>query len=244
MSDEGRIIKPIAHIRTDLTDKFGIPRQSGRVPSLEGVIVFEREFRSPDALREIETFSHLWLIFDFSESHRDKWSPMVRPPRLGGNRRVGVFASRSPFRPNSLGLSCVKLCRVERGTKDGDVLRVAGVDLLDRTPIYDIKPYIPYADCVPDAVGGYADAEKSHSLEVYFPDELLREIPEVKREALISCIADDPRPSYQEDPEREYTMVYGEHEVDFHISGYTATVYRVRKSSDNFGENQPLKDGI
>ena len=228
-SKSERVIKPIAHIRTDLTDKFGIPRQSGRVPSLEGVVVFEREFRSPDAIREIESFSHLWLIFDFSESHRETWSPTVRPPRLGGNRRVGVFASRSPFRPNSLGLSCVKLVRVERGTKDGDVLVVSGVDLLDGTPIYDVKPYIPYADSVPDAVGGYADAESRHRLEVIFPEELLSKIPEGKREALIDCIADDPRPSYQEDPEREYTMVYGEREVDFHISGRKATVYRVRK---------------
>lgn len=227
-SKSERVIKPIAHIRTDLTDKFGIPRQSGRVPSLEGVVVFEREFRSPDVLREIESFSHLWLIFDFSESHRDTWSPTVRPPRLGGNRRVGVFASRSPFRPNSLGLSCVKLVRVERGTKDGDVLVVAGVDLLDGTPIYDVKPYIPYADSVPDAVGGYADAEARHRLQVDFPKDLLEKIPEGKREALTECIADDPRPSYQEDPEREYTMVYGDFEVDFHVSRGKAAVYRVR----------------
>ena len=226
---ERRTIEPIAHIRTDLTDKFGIPRQSGRVPSLMGRIVFEKGYRNPDALREIESFSHLWLIFDFSESHRDKWSPTVRPPRLGGNRRVGVFASRSPFRPNSLGLSCVKLCRVEKSTCDGDVLLVSGVDLLDGTPIYDIKPYIPYADCVTDAVGGYADAEMHHTLAVEFPCELLCEIPEEKREALVSCIADDPRPSYQEDPDREYTMVYGDHEVDFHISCGVATVYRVRR---------------
>lgn len=226
-----RKIVPVAHIRTELPEKFGIPRQSGRVPSLTGRIVFEKEFRSPDALREIESFSHLWLIFDFSEAHRDKWSPTVRPPRLGGNRRVGVFASRSPFRPNSLGLSCVKLCGVERGTRDGDVLIVSGVDLLDGTPIYDVKPYIPYADCVPDAVGGYADAESSHSLPVDFPDELLELVPEDKRETLIALIADDPRPSYQEDPEREYTIAFGELEVDFHVARETASVYRVRPRS-------------
>ena len=166
-------ISPVAHIRTEFTNKFGIPRQSGRVPSLVGRIEFVPEWRDPDAVREIESFSHLWLIFDFSESHREKHSSTVRPPRLGGNRRVGVFASRSPYRPNSIGLSCVKLERIEKTKDKGTVLVVSGVDLLDGTPIYDIKPYIPYADCVPDAVGGYADAEASHSLEVEFPAELL-----------------------------------------------------------------------
>ena len=221
-------ISPVAHIRTEFTNKFGIPRQSGRVPSLVGRIEFVPEWRDPDAVREIESFSHLWLIFDFSESHREKHSSTVRPPRLGGNRRVGVFASRSPYRPNSLGLSCVKLERIEKTKDKGTVLVVSGVDLLDGTPIYDIKPYIPYADCVPDAVGGYADAEASHSLEVEFPAELLCKVPEDFREALIACIGDDPRPAYRDDPEREYTVTFGGIEADFHISGGTAKVYCVR----------------
>jgi len=221
-------ISPIAYIRTELKDKFGIPRQSMRIPSLIGKIEFVPEWRNPDAIREIESFSHLWLIFDFSESHREKYSPTVRPPRLGGNRRVGVFASRSPFRPNSLGLSCVKLEGIEKTSDRGTLLVVSGVDLLDNTPIYDIKPYIPYADCVTDALGGYADAQACHSLTVDFPDELLSKVPSEYREALIACIKDDPRPSYQEDPCREYTITFGGVEVDFHIADGKAAVYCVR----------------
>ena len=219
-------IEPVAHIRTDFSDKFGIPRQSGRVAALQGRIVFEPSFRNPDALREIEGFSHLWLIFDFSRAHRDGWSATVRPPRLGGNRRIGVFASRSPFRPNPRGLSCVRLERVEH-TDDGDELIVSGVDLLDGTPIYDIKPYIPYADCVPDAVGGYTEDTFRYRLEVDFPPQLLEKLPSEKREAVIGCLAEDPRPSYQDDPQRIYSMRFMDLDVRFRVQDGVLTVTEV-----------------
>ena len=224
------IIEPVAHIRTDFTEKFGLPRQSGRVDELCGTIIFEPKYRNPDALREIEGFSHLWLIFDFSMSHRensDTWQPTVRPPRLGGNRKVGVFASRSPFRPNPIGLSCVKLVGVEKTDTHGTVLKVSGVDLLDGTPILDIKPYLPFADSHPDAVGGYADEERSHHLKVNFPSNLLEKLPEVKRSAAVACIAEDPRPSYQSDS-RVYTMSFAGYEIDFTVEDDTATVFEVR----------------
>jgi len=162
-------VTPIAHIHTDFKDKFGIPRQSGRVPSLEGRIVFLPQYRNPDALRGLEGFSHLWLLFDFSLSHREQWSPTVRPPRLGGNKRIGVFASRSPFRPNPIGLSAVRLLRIEYSESEGGILIVGGCDLLDGTPILDIKPYLPFSDCHPDAIGGYADKVNEYRLEVDFP---------------------------------------------------------------------------
>ena len=221
------IIRPVAHIRTDFPTKFGVPRQSGRAPSAVGTVVFEPEFRDETALRGIEGFSHLWLIFDFSEAHRDTWSPTVRPPRLGGNTRVGVFATRSPFRPNPLGLSCVRLVAVEKTADSGTVLRVAGADLVDGTPIFDIKPYLPFADSIPDASGGFAEAEAGHRLAVELPDELAASIPEDKRAALVECLADDPRPSYQDD-ERVYTMPYAGREVDFTVRGGTLTVVAVR----------------
>ena len=221
------IVKPVARIRTDFKEKFGIPRQSGRVDALEGVIVFEPDYRNPEALRGIEKFSHLWLIFDFSASHRAQWSPTVRPPRLGGNTRVGVFASRSPFRPNPIGLSCVRLLGTEQTAHEGTVLRVAGVDLLDGTPILDVKPYIPYADCRPDAVGSYADAHQHDRLEVVFPPELLERIPADKREAAVACLADDPRPSYQDDPERMYSMAFAGCDIHFCVNNGTLTVIRV-----------------
>ncbi len=219
-------IEPIAHIRTDFSDKFGIPRQSGRVASLQGRIIFEPSFRNPDALREIEGFSHLWLIFDFSLAHRDGWSATVRPPRLGGNRRIGVFASRSPFRPNPLGLSCVRLKRIEH-TADGDELIVSGVDLLDGTPIFDIKPYIPYADCVPDAVGGYTEDTFRYRLEVDFPPHLLQILPKEKHEAVIGCLAEDPRPSYQDDPARVYSMRFMDFDVRFCVRDGVLSVVEV-----------------
>lgn len=218
------IFKHIAYIRSDFKEKFGIPRQSGRAPSLEAEIVFYPEYQKEDALREIEGFSHLWLLFDFSLSHRAEWSPTVRPPRLGGNKRVGVFASRSPFRPNPIGLSCVQLLRVEKRKNEGCVLIVSGSDLLDGTPIFDIKPYLPFADCQKDAQGGYASAWKDYRLEVVFPQELLQLIPKEKREGLIDCLADDPRPSYQEDPERVYGMRFGDFEIKFTVSNYVVTV--------------------
>ncbi len=216
-------MRPIAYIETDYKEKFGIPRQSGRVPSV-GRVVFLPPFRNPDALREIEGFSHLWLLFDFSEAHRPEFSPTVRPPRLGGNRRVGVFASRSPFRPNPIGLSSVRLLSVEHTENRGDVLVVSGADLLDGTPIFDIKPYLPSSDCHPDATGGYADSGACHRLSVDFPDSLLARIPPEKQAALIAGIAEDPRPSYQDDEHRLYHMRFADYDIAFTVSGDTATV--------------------
>ena len=222
------VIKPVAIIQTDFKEKFGIPRQSGRAPSLTARIVFTPEYRNPDAIRGIEGFSHLWLIFDFSLSHRKDFSPTVRPPRLGGNQRVGVFASRSPFRPNNLGLSSVKLVGVEEDEKDGAVLIVSGADLLDGTPIYDIKPYLPFADCHPDAVGGYADQQKDYHLELIFPERLKSLLPKDKLEGLIECLRDDPRPSYQND-DREYGMNFAGFEVKFKVANNTLTVTDIIK---------------
>ncbi len=226
---EERKISPIAHIRTDFDEKFGIPRQSGLVSELSGKIVFEKEYRNDEALRGIEGFSHLWLIFDFSEAHREGFSPTVRPPRLGGNERIGVFASRSPFRPNSLGLSCVKLSEVRKTKNEGTVLIVEGADLLDMTPIYDIKPYVPYADCKTDASGAYTESVSKKVLSVVFSDELKKLVPEEKLEALIGCIEQDPRPSYQEDSERIYSMAFAGLDVHFKVSGDMATVTGIDK---------------
>lgn len=226
------VIKPIAYIRTDFDQKFGIPRQSGRVNSLRAKIVFQPEYRSPDALREIENFSHLWLIFDFSLAHKDGWSATVRPPRLGGNRRVGVFASRSPFRPNPLGLSCVELIKVEKNTSDGDVLIVGGADLLDNTPIFDIKPYLPYSDSKPDALSGYAADEVNHRLEVVFPSELKAVFPKEKIQQLTDCLADDPRPSYQNDKERVYKMAFAGYDIAFSVESDVLTVKDIYKTKN------------
>ena len=222
-----KTIAPIAFIRTDFKDKFGIPRQSGRAKSLMGEIVFENLFQNPDALREIKGFSHLWLIFDFSLSHREGFFPTVRPPRLGGNKKVGVFASRSPFRPNSLGLSCVKLEEIRHSDSDGSTLLVSGVDLLDGTPIYDIKPYVPMADCIENAVGGYTEETAGHRLNVVFPEELKNRLPKDKRAAAIECLADDPRPSYQEDA-RAYTMAFAGFDLTFEVLGDTLFVRDVK----------------
>lgn len=180
-------------------------------------VVFLPPYRAQEALRGIEGFSHLWLLFDFSKAEGEEFSPTVRPPRLGGNTRVGVFASRSPFRPNRIGLSCVKLLGVKHTENEGDILLVAGADLLDGTPIYDIKPYLPAADCITDAVGGYADAHTAHTLRVEFPSELLHKIPEEKRAGLKECLADDPRPSYQDDPARVYGMKFDKWDIRFTV---------------------------
>ena len=220
-------IKPIAYIKTDFKEKFGIPRQSGRAPSLTSEIIFEPEYRTIDALRAIEQFSHLWLIFDFSKAHKESWSATVRPPRLGGNERVGVFASRSPFRPNPIGLSCVKLERIEQRADVGAVLIVSGADLLDNTPIFDIKPYLPYADCHLGAGGGYADEKKDYRLQVEFPTHLLEKIPKEKQDGLLECLSDDPRPSYQDDPTREYGMRFADFEIKFTVNADTLTVFDV-----------------
>ena len=211
-------MKVIARIRSDFPEKFGIPRQSGLVPQLRAKIVFEPEFRNPDALRGIEGFSHLWLIWQFSAAVRETWSPTVRPPRLGGNERVGVFATRSPFRPNAVGLSCVKLEGVAHEEGSGDVLIVSGADLMDGTPIYDIKPYLPYADAHPEARGGFAPSPKE-TVAVDCPPELLAALPEGQREALLGVLAQDPRPQYQHDPERVYGMSFGGWDVKFRVCG-------------------------
>lgn len=216
-------MKPIAHIRSDFATKFGIPRQSGVVGSLQAEIVFEPEFRSRDAVRGLEAFSHIWLVWEFSENVRADWSPTVRPPRLGGNVRMGVFATRSPFRPNPIGLSCVRLERIEFSDTHGPVLRVAGADLMDGTPIYDIKPYLPYADAHPEALGGFAPSSKE-TIEVKSPPELLQKLPEGQREALLGVLAQDPRPQYQNDPERVYGMSFGGWDVKFRVKDGVLTV--------------------
>ena len=223
-------IKPIAHIETDFKEKFGIPRQSGRVAESIGKIVFEPEYRIPEAIRGIEEFSHLWLIFDFSKNHREEFSPTVRPPRLGGNKRVGVFASRSPFRPNSLGLSSVKLIEVLKTEKEGNILIVSGADLLSGTPIYDIKPYLPFTDCHKEAVGGYADEFESYKLSVSFPENLLLKLPEEKRSVIIRVLEEDPRPSYQEDGSRVYKFLFSDFQIGFKVIDKTVRVVSVEKA--------------
>ena len=222
-------IKPIAHIHTFFKSKFGVPRQSGRAPSLMGRIVFEPEYRNPDALRGIEGFSHLWLIFDFSMSHKKDWSPTVRPPRLGGNRRMGVFATRSPFRPNPIGLSSVELVRVENTQYEGAVIVVSGVDLIDMTPILDIKPYLPDSDSHPDASSGFAGIFSQYKLDVKFDDELKKLIPAEHIGAVTECLADDPRPGYQDDPERVYSMEFAGYDVSFMINNNICTVTDIKK---------------
>ena len=214
----------IARIHTDLPSKFGVPRQSGLVKTLRGEIVFEPPYRSPEAVRDLEKFTHLWLIWQFSMAVRDEWSPTVRPPRLGGNRRVGVFATRSPFRPNSLGLSAVRLEDVSLGGDRGPVLQVSGIDLADGTPIFDIKPYIPYADCHTDAAGGFADAVPRTLLRVEADAALLERIPKDKREALLGILENDPRPAYQSSPDRVYGFPFAGYEVRFTVSGGVLTV--------------------
>lgn len=210
-------MKIIARIHTDFPTKFGIPRQSGLVDSLQATIVFEPEYRNPDALRGLEGFSHIWLIWEFSETVRDTWSPTVRPPRLGGNTRAGVFATRSPFRPNAIGLSSVKLDAIKLHPDLGPVLHVSGTDMMDNTPIYDIKPYLPFTDSHPEAADGFAGSLRNHVLEVNFPERWLRLIPEDRREALLGVLAHDPRPSYQEDPERVYGFEFLEFDVRFTV---------------------------
>lgn len=217
----------IARIRSQFPEKFGIPRQSGLVEELKARVVFEPEYRDPQALRGLEGFSHIWLIWQFSRSMGAGWSPTVRPPRLGGNERMGVFATRSPFRPNPMGLSCVKLEKVELSSPEGPVLWVAGADLMDGTPIYDIKPYLPYADCKPQAVGGFASAPKEATLTVDFPSQLLERVPRELREALSGVLAQDPRPTYHHDPQRVYGMAFGGLQVRFTVDGDRLAVVEV-----------------
>ena len=215
-------LRPIARIHTEFSEKFGIPRQSGLVEELSARIVLEPAYRVREALRGIEGFSHLWLLWQFTESRG--WSPTVRPPRLGGNQRVGVFATRSPFRPNPIGLSCVKLDRVDWDAPDGPVLVVRGADLLDGTPLFDIKPYVPLADCRPEAVGGFSDLHREDRLTVDFPERLLAQVPKEKRAALLGVLSQDPRPSYQHDPQRVYGMAFAGLEVKFTVAGETLQV--------------------
>lgn len=215
-------------MHSDFDSKFGIPRQSGLVEQLRSTIVFTPEFRNPDALRGIEDFSRLWIIWQFSEAVRQGWSPTVRPPRLGGNTRMGVFATRSPFRPNNLGLSCVTLLGVERTESYGTVLHVGGADLMDGTPIFDIKPYIPYADAFPDAKGGFTTGAGEYLLEVNFPEELLSRLPEDKRDAAIGVLSHDPRPSYQKDTDRVYGLRFAGFDIRFSVKDSILTVVEVQ----------------
>ena len=220
-------LKIIARIHTDFKTKFGIPRQSGVVEELKGEIVFEPEFRNADAVRGLEDFSHIWLIWQFSENLRADWSPTVRPPRLGGNTHVGVFATRSPFRPNSLGLSSVKLDGIEYTADRGAVLHVSGADLMDGTPIFDIKPYIPYADCHTDALGGFTDKTEFKTLKVVIPEALKSKIPEGKLAALTGVLQNDPRPHYQNDPERVYGFEFAGIEIRFKVCDGVLSVTEV-----------------
>lgn len=221
-------MKPIAHIYTDFPDKFGIPRQSGLIDELVGKIVFEKEYRDPSALKGLEQFSHIWLIWEFSEAKRDTWSPTVRPPRLGGNKRMGVFATRSPFRPNPIGLSSVKLKEIATEA-EGPVLYVTGADLMNGTPIFDIKPYIPLSDCHPDASEGYTRETKLHLLQVECDEALLAEIPEDKQTALLKTLAQDPRPAYLDDPTREYGITFGKHNIKFKVAEDVLTVTKIEE---------------
>ena len=220
-------MKTIARIHSDFAGKFGVPRQSGLVDSLEALVVFEPEYRSADALRGLEGFSHVWLLWVFDRAVREGWSPTVRPPRLGGNVRLGVFATRSPFRPNPLALSAVALAGVEETREWGMALRVRGADLADGTPVLDIKPYLPYADCLPKAEGGFAAAAAGEELAVEIPPELLERVPPDRREALRAVLALDPRPRYQEDPQRVYGFVFAGLEVRFTVEGKTLRVREV-----------------
>ncbi len=216
-------LRVIAKIHTDFPEKFGLPRQSGLISQLKGEIVFEKEFRDENALKGIEGFSHIWLLWDFSESHCDKWKPTVRPPRLGGNKRLGVFATRSPFRPNPIGLSCVKLEEIKKTENKGTVLVVSGIDLLDGTPIYDIKPYLPYADCVPNATGGFSEEVFGDKLEVCISNGLKSDLDSETLDAIIAVLKNDPRPAYQEEG-REYGFVFRDLEIRFKVENNVAIV--------------------
>lgn len=217
-------INVIAKMKSDFPTKFGIPRQSGLVKELRSTIIFEPEYRNPEALRGLEDYSHLWIIWQFSEAVRTEWSPTVRPPRLGGNTRLGVFATRSPFRPNSLGLSSVRILDLEQTAEYGTVVHVAGADLMDGTPIFDIKPYIPYSDCHPDATGGFTDSAADFLLKVVIPPALIDKIPQKKRDALVGILSHDPRPSYQTDSDRIYGLSFAGYNIRFTIQDGTLTV--------------------
>lgn len=224
--ESGQCMKVIAHIETDFPEKFGIPRQSGLVKELKGKVIFEPEYRNPDAVKGLDGFNYIWLLWQFDGVVRERWSATVKPPRLGGNQRMGVFATRSPFRPNPIGISSVKLDRIELTSK-GPVLYVSGIDLKDQTRIYDIKPYLPYADCHPDAKEGFAHNVKEYHLQVDFPEELLHMLPKEKRSALFKILEQDPRPSYHHDPERKYGMAFDDMDIHFTVDGNRLTVFEV-----------------
>lgn len=224
-------MKVIARIKSPFVEKFGIPRQSGMAKEIVSQIIFEEEYRNDDALRGIEGFSHLWLIWNFSKAERENWSPTVRPPRLGGNERVGVFATRSPFRPNPIGLSSVKLISVERTKEYGMILNVSGADLLDGTPIYDIKPYLSYTDCHPDATDGFTASYSGYQLKVDIEDSLLSTLPRNLRDGVIDMLRLDPRPAYQDDASRIYGMRFDDYEIKFSVNGDTLTVKDIKKLS-------------
>ena len=221
-------IKKIAEIKNGYTEKFGIPRQSGLAPSVLSRIVFEPPYRVKEAFRDLEGYSHIWLIWEFSAAIREDWSPTVRPPRLGGNKRTGVFATRSPFRPNPLGLSCVKLEKLELDSPDGPVLFVSGADLMSGTPIYDIKPYLPYADSVPSAVGGFTDRTEKRKVRVEIPDNIASKLPQNILTAVTDILAEDPRPAYQDDPDRVYKMIFDGFEFGFYVKDEILTVCEVK----------------
>lgn len=227
--DETFSMRVIARVHSEFPSKFGVPRQSGLVEDLESTLIFEPEFRNEDALRGLEGFSHLWLVWVFHQAVRREWSPTVRPPRLGGNARMGVFATRSPFRPNPIGLSSVRLAGMERTTEYGTVLRLRGADLVDGTPVLDVKPYVPYADSHPEALGGFAAVPAGAALAVEIPPELLERVPPERREALRGVLAQDPRPRYQEDPERIYGFGFAGLEVRFSVAGGVAAVREIRE---------------
>ncbi len=224
-------MKIIAHIRTDFPEKFGIPRQSGLVPSLQGKIVFEPEYRNSEAVRGLEKFNYIWLLWEFQNPKREHWTATVKPPRLGGKKRMGVFATRSPFRPNSIGLSSVKLERIEETETEGTVLWVSGIDLKDQTPIYDIKPYLPYADCHPDATDGFAGEVYEYGLEVVFPESLLEKLPENKREAAIAVLEQDPRPAVQRESDKIFGVFFAEKNIRFSVKDGVLTVLDVVNES-------------
>ncbi len=226
-------MKIIARIRSDFPSKFGLPRQSGLVEELRSAILFEPEYRNPEALRGLEGFSHLWLIWQFSEAVRETWSPTVRPPRLGGNTRIGVFATRSPFRPNPIGLSCVKLLGTGQESGYGTVLYIGGADLMDGTPIYDIKPYLPYTDCHPDATEGFTAQNREYTLKVEVPEAYGKVLTGSRRKQLEGILAQDPRPSYQEDPERVYGFSYAEYEVKFRVREKLLEVLSIEIKGEN-----------
>lgn len=224
-------MKIIARIHNAFSTKFGLPRQSGLVQELRSTIVFEPEYRNPDALRGLDGYSHIWLLWQFHKAQREEWSPTVRPPKLGGNVRMGVFATRSPFRPNSIGLSCVKLESMQQTAQQGIVLHVSGADLMDGTPIYDIKPYLPYVDSIPDAKGGFAAEHENDHVEVVFPEAWLRIVPQEQQQGLIGVLRQDPRPAYQNDPNRVYGFAYGSLEVRFTVREGVLTVCGIERTN-------------